>query len=256
MASKFLPVFIGNALGDNEELLPAFTAGKGGLKEALRFCQNFRIAGIGSLLMSGTAARFHECLHASARAFVQFASAAPEAQKLTSRAEPFFDAVACGDTEAARELARLLPRAADKNREYEEDFLFVRFLMDHFFLGRDASEGRDLLERYEKVLEGSEDPRLAVCHALLAVDGAGFDDALTRMMNAREVRFGKLRDKEALEPEVLETEGYVSIEGLALVRLAVSKGLQPLEDVLFIPSVAREQVRLRYRADIWKQLLA
>lgn len=256
MASKFLPVFIGNALGDNEELLPAFTSGGGGLKEALRFCQNFRIAGIGSLLMSGTSVRFHECLHASARAFVHFTSFAPEAQKLNSRAEPFFDAVACGDTEAARELARLSPRAPDRNREYEEDFLFVRFLMDHFYLGVDAREGQRLLERYEKVLEGSVDARLAVCRTLLTGDGNGFDKALTRMMEEREVRFRKLRDKESMAEEVLATEGYVSVEGLALVRLAVSKGLHPLEDFLFIPSVAREQVRLRYRPDSWKHLLA
>lgn len=255
MASKFLPVFIGNALGDNEELLPDIASGKGGLKEALRFCQNFRIAGIGSLLMSGTASRFHECLHASARAFVHFSSSAPDSQKLTSRAEPFFDAVACGDSEAARELGRLSPRAPDRNREYEEDFLFVRFLMDHFFLGMDAREGQVLLERYEKVLEGSADTRLAVCRALLAADGAGFDDALARMMEEREVRFRKLSEKESVPEELLATEGYISIEGLALVRLAVSKGLQPLEDFLFIPSVAREQVRLRYRHDSWKHLV-
>lgn len=255
MASKFLTVFIGNALGDNEELLPTLVSGRGGLKDALRFCQNFRIAGIGSLLMSGTPMRLQECLHASARAFVHFSRSAPETQKLTSRAEPFFDAVACGDSEAARELGRLSPRTPDKNREYEEDFLFVRFLMDHYFLGMDAREGHALLERYEKVLEGSEDTRLTVCRALLAADGAGFDEALTRLMEERDARFRKLRDKESVAEEVLATEGYVSIEGLALVRLAVSQGLRPLEDHLFIPSVAREQVHLRYRPDSWKELL-
>ncbi|RKG86096.1 Imm49 family immunity protein [Corallococcus terminator] len=256
MASKFLSVFIDNALGDNEELLPAFIAGKAGLKEALRLCQNFRIAGIGSLLMSGTSARLHECLHASARAFVHFASSVPEGQNLTSRAEPFFDAVACGDTEAARELARLSPRACDRNREYEEDFLFVRFLMDHFFLGLDAREGKALLKRYEEVLESSEDSRLAVCQALLVADEARFDEGLSRMMEAREVRFRKLREKESAAEEVLATEGYVSVEGLALVRLAVSKGLHPLEDHLFIPSVAREQVALRFRPDSWTHFFA
>lgn len=256
MASKFLSVFIGNALGDNEVLLPAVLSGRGGLKESLRFCQNFRIAGIGSLLMSGTSARFHECLHASARAFVHFATSAPEAQKLTSRAEPFFDAIACEDTEAARSLAHLSRRVADRNREYEEDFLFVRFLMDHFFLGTSASEGQSLLDRYERVLEGSADTRLEVCRALLAADGARFDEALTRMMEEREVRFQKLHDKESVAEEILATEGYVSVEGLALVRLAISNGLHPREDFLFIPSLAREQVRLHHHPDSWRHLLA
>ncbi|RYZ41452.1 MAG: hypothetical protein EOO71_11910 [Myxococcaceae bacterium] len=256
MASKFLSVFIDNALGENEEQLPAFISGRGGLKEALRFCQNFRIAGIGSLLMSGTPTRLQECLHASARAFVHFANSSPEEQALTSRVEPFFDAVACGDTEAAQELARLSPRVCDRTREYEEDFLFVRFLMDHFFLGLDVREGKVLLERYEEVLEGSEDLRLAVCQALLSADADRFDEALSRLMESREARFRRLREKESVAEEVLATEGYVSVEGLALVRCAVSKGLHPLEDHLFIPSVAREQVGLRFRPDSWKHFFA
>ncbi|ABF87293.1 hypothetical protein MXAN_7129 [Myxococcus xanthus DK 1622] len=255
MASKFLPVFIGNALGDNEELLPAFAAGKGGLKEALRFCQNFRVAGIGSLLLSGTSARLHECLHASARAFVFFSRASEETKKLTSRAAPFFDAVACGDDESARELSRFSPASPDKDREYEEDFLFVRFLMDHFFLERTAQDGQVLLSRYEKCLEGTTDARLLVCQALLAADGDAFDAALTQMMEEREVRYRRLAEKETEAEEVLATEAYVSIEGLALVRLAVRAGLKPQEDYLFIPSTALELPRLRYRADSWKHLM-
>ncbi|MBE4748076.1 immunity 49 family protein [Corallococcus sp. ZKHCc1 1396] len=252
MASKFLSVFIDNALGENEELLPAFLAGRGGMKEALRFSQNFRIAGIGSLLMSGSPAHFHECLHASARAFAHFARSSPGAN-LTSRSQPFFDAVACGDTEAARVIARLAPRACDRNREYEEDFLFVRFLMDHCFLDMDWRDGKAQLERYEEVLAGSLDVRLDVCQALAAAaDGARFDEALTRMMEARELRFQRLGEKETVAEEVLATEGYVSVEGLALVRLAVSKGLHPQEDFLFIPSVALDEVHLRYRPDSWK----
>ncbi|AEI64061.1 immunity 49 family protein [Corallococcus macrosporus] len=255
MASKFLPVFVGNALGDNEDLLPAFAAGKGGLKDALRFCQNFRIAGIGSLLLSGMAARLHECLHASARAFLFFARGPEGARILTSRVAPFFDAVACGDEEAARELSRLSPATFDKEREYEEDFLFMRFLMDHFFLGANAQDAQALLSRYEKCLEGSVDPRLQVCQALFSVDGDAFDAGLTQMMEAREVRYRKLAEKESEEEEVLATEGYVSIEGIALARLAVRAGLQPQEDYLFVPSTALEPPRLRYRVDSWKHLM-
>ena len=173
----------------------------------------------------------------------------------TSRAEPFFDAVACEDIEAARELSRLCPQEPYTSREYEEDFLFVRFLMDRFFLGRSACEGQALLDRYERALEGSTDTRLEVCRALAAVDCAEFDRALTLMMEEREVRFQKLREKESVAEEVLATEGYVSVEGLALVRLAVLQGMEPRGDFLFIPSVARDKVRLRYRPDSWKHLL-
>ncbi|WP_236069332.1 Imm49 family immunity protein [Citreicoccus inhibens] len=251
-----MSVFIDNALGDNEEKLAAFTAGQGGLKEALQFSQNFRIAGIGSLLMSGTATRFHECLHASARAFAYFLRSAPDSQKLTSRSAPFFDAVACEDIEAARELARHSPRCPDRAREYEEDFLFVRFLMDFFFQGMSVNEGLNLLEHYETILEGTQDIRLTVCRAFLASDSAGFDEALSNMMEERNMRVQKMRDQEAAAEESLSTEGYLSVEGVALVRLALSRGLTPSGHYLSVPTVACEPPLLRYREDVWRNMLA
>lgn len=254
MTSKFLPVFINNALEENEELLPAFTSGSLGFRDVLRFCQGFRIAGIGSLLLTGTATHLHSYLHKSARAFIHYLRQVGTRGWLASKADPFFDAAACGDIEAARELARLAPTTVDRKGEYEEDFLYARFLMDQFLPEGGARDGGALLQRYEQVLEGSADPRLDACRALLEGAAGGIDNALMQMMAERDARYLKLAEKESLAEEVLATERYLSIEGLVLVRLASSKGCVLPEEHLFIPSVAREGVLQVYRPDSWKEL--
>lgn len=253
MTSKFLTVHMSNALYENDEVLESFVAGDVGLGAALDFSQRFRIVGIGSLLLSGTATHLHDYLHKSARAFIHFLRSGPRAWPC-SKADAFFDAVACGDVQAATELAQLAPRAADRSVEYPEDFFYARFLMDHFFLGAGAEEGKELLERYEAALEGDEDPRLGACRSLLVGDAEALDASLTRMMEARESRYGKLADKGLLREELLATEGVVSVEGLALVRLAATQGLVVSDEHLFIPSVAREVAPPHYAADDWQQL--
>jgi hypothetical protein len=217
----------------------------------LDFSQRFRIAAIGSLLTSGTAAYFHSYLHKSARGFIHFLSTKLRAWP-GSKAAPFFDAVACGDDQAAQELAQACPPAADRTSEYEEDFLYVRFLVDQFFLGATVPDGRVLLERYEGVLDGSEDPRLDVLRALLQADSDEFDAALGRLMEDRESRWKKLAEKDVLPPEVLATEGAVSVEGLALVRFAATRGLAVSDNHLFIPSIARKPGARTYQAEDWK----
>jgi hypothetical protein len=251
VTSQFLPAFMSNALYENDELLTSFLAGDVTLREALEFSQRFRIAGIGSLLTSGTATHFHNFLHKSARAFIHFVRSKPRDWP-GSKADAFFDAVACEDKEAAKELAELAPRAPDRRSEYEEDFLYARFLMDQFCLGAGPAEGRKQLERYEQVLEGSEDPRLEVCRTLLEGDADGLDGALGALMEARQARYQKLADKELLLEEILSTEGAVSVEGLALVRFAASKGLALSDEHPFIPSVARDPAARAYRADDWQ----
>jgi hypothetical protein len=251
MTSAYLPVFMSNALYENDEVLDRFLTGNVDLREALDFSQRFRIAAIGSLLTSGTADYFHSYLHKSASGFIHFLSTKLRAWP-GSKAAPFFDAVACGDDHAAQKLAQACPAAADLTSEYEEDFLYVRFLIDQFFLGATVPDGRFLLERYEVVLDGSEDPRLDVLRALLQADSEGFDAALGRLMEAHDIRWKKMAEKESLPPDVLATEGTVSVEGLALVRFATTKGLAISDNHLFIPSIARMPGERAYYAEDWK----
>ena len=75
-----------------------------------------------------------------------------DSAKLTSRSEPFFDAIAAADFDGARAIAVASRRTWRQGEEYQEDFLFVDFVMKHFFLGAPDAECQQTLELHEQVL--------------------------------------------------------------------------------------------------------
>ncbi|HLL54430.1 MAG TPA: immunity 49 family protein [Myxococcaceae bacterium] len=253
MSSVYLPVFVQNALEDNLEMLPAIHRGAS-LRSVLAFCQNFRIAAIGKLLIGGSPAQFRHHLHQSGRAFAHFLASAPEDAKLGSKTMPFFDAVAAGDLEAAEIIARHSRRGWRQGKEYPEDFYFPEFLMQHAFLGAPVAEREAMLQRYEQALEGSEDLRLDVCQALLAGDSDAFDEALRLYLESRNDEWAELVESETLAPEAAATEGHVSVEGLALVRLAERQGLRTEPDYLHVPSLGRRGRAPSFEADSWLRI--
>ena len=119
--------------------MPAMVTRQGGLEVALTFCQDMRIAGIADLFLTGKATELHQCLQHSGQAYAYFLTSAPDTTTTTSRGLPFFDAVAAGDLQLAEQIARMAQRTFAPGEEYEEDFLFVDFVMQHEFLGRSAS---------------------------------------------------------------------------------------------------------------------
>lgn len=254
MTSKFLPVFVDNALAENEELLPEVLSARCPLGTILTFCSNFRIAGIGDLFLTATPRTFHQRLHQSSRAFAHFLSRADEAGQRTSKALPFFDAIACGDLEGAGLIARDARHTWAQGEEYEEDFLFVEFLMRHFFLRASPADSQALLTRYAKALQDAEDIRLELCRALLGKDEEAFGQALEQFLSEREDHYEALAEDESVTDEVRFTEGLLSVEGLALVRLAESQGLATEEDYLHIPSIARELPAAELPPDSWRRI--
>lgn len=252
MTSELLPVLAQEALVENQHLLPSLLTGRVGLRDILTFCQNFRMAGTGALLLTGRAERFHWHLHQSGRAFAWFLANSKDSLQRTSRALPFFDAVVAGDLECAAEVARRARHTWARGEEYEEDFLFIEFLMRHFFLQAAPDETEALLQRYAQALQGTEDPRLGVCQSLLEKDARLFDESLNHFLSEQHDRFEQVADRTSLPEDVLATERYVSVEGLALVCLAESQGMATAEDYLHVPSIARERTALVFSADSWK----
>jgi hypothetical protein len=240
MNSKFLPAFVQDARLFNADLVPSVRKRQAGLRQVLELCRNYRIAAIGQLLLLGDAAAFQLDLYKSGRGYLYFLEGADEAQLITSRAVPFFDALGARDFEGAREIARRSRRTWASGIEYEEDFLYMEFIMGHFFRDLPDTAAAALLQRYERALQGTEDVRLDVCKALLTRQGEEFNSALDRMMAQREARQTRLREKGSLSEEAWATECQVSIEGLALVTLAERAGLPVRSDYLFIPSLARD----------------
>ncbi|WP_434388721.1 hypothetical protein [Melittangium boletus] len=254
LPSEFLPVFVHNALGDATEMLPAVRVGKVPWRKMLEFCEHLRIAGIGSLFLEGTSEGLLRRLSQSGRAFGHFLASVPEASKRTSQCAPFFDSVAADDFEGAAQVARHASRKWVQGVEYEEDFLFVELLMQHFFLGADLARCQALLARYEQTLQGADDVRWGICKALLEADAKAFDAGLEIFLSECNDRLKRQVKRELLLPEAATTVGQLSVEGLALVRLAERKGLPTQEDYLHVPSIAREPFPGAVQPDSWQHL--
>ncbi|WNG50109.1 hypothetical protein F0U60_42795 [Archangium minus] len=254
MSTRFLPIFISNARYGNEKLLPRLLSGEATQREVLTFCENHRLMGIGWILLLCDSSAFQRHLYHSGRVFLHSLLNGGATQHILSRASPFFDAIGAHDFDGARQLASCSRRTHEAGTEYEEDFLYVRFLMDHCVLDQPENEGRAMLQRMERVLQGSEEPRLEVCQALLARDEQRFEEALNQFLTSEEQRNERLYQAQRLSRERWSTEARLSVEGLALVMLAEHLGLSTQHEYPRIPSVARSRVAPREAPDAWRRL--
>lgn len=232
-----LPIIASNCLSELEESLDDFRSDDLSLGSALAFCAFHRKAGIASLFMSGLPDEFFEGLFKSARAFADALGRMPAAEKATGKAEPFFDAVACNDSRGARLIAAASPGSHNPDLEYEEDFLYMRALMEW-----DAGEAQALpgrLARWEELAEGRMDLRLEIVRALSGRDSEGFNAGLGTLMGELRDEYAEGARRDAYLQEDLQTVLRLSVEGLALARLAERAGLAPDREFPLMPSAAR-----------------
>jgi hypothetical protein len=157
-----------------------------------------------------------------------------------SRTEAFLDSLAAGQLALAREIASLSGDVWRSDWEYEDDFCYFLFL--HRIAGGldEATEASlsEIVEQFEKALEGGKSPRLDVCNAILARDSNAFTTGIVALMEQRREELFQLRERlEQLEPQgcVCWARSFVSIEGLALMRLAELNGLPPLDPDVELP---------------------
>lgn len=253
MSNKFLPTYVSNASEANQALLNRLTQGEGSPQDLLAFCRNHRLMGIGWLLLLCDPSRLQAHLCRSGRAFLALARQTDNPWPVAlSRAVPFFDALAALDWESAREMSLRSPRERRVEIEYEEDFLYVRFLMDHCVLNQSEEEARACLTRFETVLQGSDEPRLRVCQALLERDEKDFQSALQDFLSAESRRYVMLRERGRLSQETWATEAKISVEGLALVVLAERARLKTPDNLPAIPSIARCDTPPAEPLDAWR----
>jgi hypothetical protein len=158
----------------------------------------------------------------------------------TGHCGPLCDALSAGADALARDIARLSSDTPVKEYEHEEDFLYGR-LLGLLALDADTAPGRvePVLDALERALEGQEAPRLAMARALVIREQDAFNAALDALLTEHESRHDARARAMSLEDECALTERYVSVEGLALLRLAERRGLAVQADYLFLPSLAR-----------------
>lgn len=260
-----LYVAIDNARDDLEPLLAAYAAGQLTQPQLPHaFGILFRQIGICRMLLEGTAAPVFTAQMQAASAYLFRLPALPVEEKVTSFAACWWDAIAGGYWDAAREIARLSRKTYNRDREHEDDFLYVMFLMEHFFLAPPESDvearathNRDQLahlDRWRVVLEGVPDPKLDLCEALVARDPEAFQDALLAAGDQRRAMLDRMTAKEALLDEEALWVKPVWPEGLALLRLAEAAGLGRDFDCPDVPPLLRIPPPFRYDPDAFRNI--
>lgn len=239
MLSDLLPAYVEAALESNAALLPQLLAGGAPkLRDVLALSVNFRVAGIGGMFTSGRFEPFGWRMCQSGRSCAAVLPQVAPAARVTSRMVPFFDAVAVADWNTAKEIASMSRRAWSQGEEYEEDFLFVELLMQHASLGASRAELTTALTQYEACLAGTEDARLPVLEALFTGDAAAFDERLTDWLEDRAQRLDAKAARTSVASETLATEWHLSVEGVALLRLAKREGILVQEEFPQVPAIA------------------
>jgi len=160
----------------------------------------------------------------------------------TSQAPCFWDAVSAQYWDAATQISTLSRMTHNPDREHEDDFLYVAFLMQRYFLlpspeDREAHEQaqQQRLDRWEEVLEGGLDQRLDLCRALVGGDARAFEDAIVAISDQRDDALRARHTKEALDSRDMAWLQPIWPEGLALLRLAERDGL--VDSGLVVPRV-------------------
>ncbi|RYZ43792.1 MAG: hypothetical protein EOO71_02210 [Myxococcaceae bacterium] len=253
MPPTFVPLAGKNAALTLEELLPQVLSEPPRQQHYLWVSTLYRQIAIAGLLATADPSTFFPNLFKSGRAFLHFLQSAPDSEKLTSRSEPLFDAIACRDDVGAAELARHSRRTLATGKEYEEDFFYIRFLMDRFFLEASEGSAQQWLDAWAAL--APDDFRLAVCTALDQRDPGAFESALATAVAELQARTRALQARDALDADEAATFAHVSTEVLAWLELATRAGLPVERDPPLAPGLARLFQGMRHPSpDAWKTL--
>lgn len=206
----------------------------------------YRRLAICELLLEGRQDRFFGLLCKSAqlqRHLQQLASERAGIEPIhlcASMTQTPVNALVTGCLELAEATARGMPDAPLSGIEYEDDFLFYRFLGVLLLRLR----GTDLtlepvLSQWTKVLAGGEEPYLDVCRTLAVRDEDGFARTFDTLVERRVEQRAQIRRSSGADDEQYLAEGFIFMKGLALLRLADLLGLKTRAEYPLIPRYAR-----------------
>jgi hypothetical protein len=251
--SDLLPGYVEAALEMNAELFPLLlTPGRPKRSMLLAACSECRVAGIGRMFLEANPDPFHFRLHQSARLYATCIPRIPASDRPTSNASPFFDAVAAVDEVAAAAIARGSAHSLLPDLEYEEEFWFVEVLMQRFFLGKSAADCAPMLERYEECLNGTRDARLPVVRALVDPASENFDDVFVDYAADRANFVEERAALTSVTGAYRATELHLSVEGVALVRLAQRAGIETRSEYQHVPALPLEDPLRVYTDSDWQ----
>jgi hypothetical protein len=160
----------------------------------------------------------------------------------TSEISPFLAAIVANQMLLAKNIADISPTDWYSEVEYEEDYLYARFLYQ-YILKRPNNELVTILENLENALDGESTSRLSLCKGFLEKKEDECKEAFENLLSDHEksLRYTKENLSRARDA-LFYTESAVYIEGLAWLRLLDQVGihLDNLDSYKYCPKVARD----------------
>jgi hypothetical protein len=230
-----------------------------------KLSEYFQALGICHLLESGDVDQFRENLVRSGYARRYFLSKSRaegndrDRHLALGRTEAFLDAVAAGHLRLAKDIANLSVETWEPNWEYEDDFCFFLFLHQIIKSPGQLSSPQleEILTRFENALEGEESLRLEICKALLSRNLEEFRTALNGLMGDKQDLHDEKRDR-MLEPEpssyVFWPQSFVSVEGLALLKIAEVVGVEVEDEFSLCPRLGRLSTANQDYTDFFQEI--
>ena len=211
----------------------------------LKLSRRFRSLGIIVLLAKADSDRFYHNLMRSGRVRLTYLQRLHDAgvnqahHRVSGRIDPLLDAIASGDLELARRIAALLPGGIYEGHEYEDDYCYAQVLHRMIQETPALEQCPPFLERFEAYLEGEPNARLPICEALVAEDQDAFDEAFEAFLDEWEEKIAAAKERGQMEDPEIVAQRLVSVEGLAILRLAERSSLRTASEYRFCPSLAR-----------------
>ena len=250
-AKPVIPAEVADELASNIEFLTEVTEARGDLTKLGRVCEelctHYRALGICMLSEDADLDGFFHHLIQSAitrRFYLQGIAGKVDAEPQHSRAsflDPVFDAIAARQWTLTQELLELAPRAWSQGEEYEDDFCYADFL--RLLLTEPTATTDAVIARWTAALEGGEDLRLELAHALRKRDPSELASALRNLLQKRNTESGEIAHPE--DGSLLADEAtffpnwWISVEGLALLAIAERMGMRVEGEFPSCPALAR-----------------
>jgi hypothetical protein len=256
MTSKLLPVIRATALIRLSDAVPLVQRGRFGENGRIAelVVELYRTVGICDLLHDGSRDAFLANLQRSGTACAFALPHLPRESVATSKLGGFFSAAACGDGDTARAIARQARDTWNSDIEHEDDFLYARFLMELFFLGATKTRLLTLADRLSEVTDGEPSALRDICRASLAKDSAQFEEGLESLLAQRRAVYRDQWEYDQITEEEWATEGQISVECIALVKLARKLGLTTQREYLFVPALALDLDVQNAPPDSWRSV--
>jgi len=222
-------------------------------KNAIKINHLFRQMGISCLFWDDEIIHFCSYLNDDANSFLHFITGLSPDTMVTSKFDAFFDALVCKNYTLTEKISTLHPTKVNHNYEYEEEFYYFHFLMS-YFQGYNEPGLNEILLKWEKVLDGNTDIRYDICKSLIKKDVVLFEESFFPLLQKWEQVKQHEFAEELVSPEVAETEGNISLEGIALMRLVEKAGINITDQFSYMPQDVMDFTPRVYDDENWKKI--